>query len=197
MVYAIVKIIVRPLFYFVYFIKVHGAKHAPKVGPYVIVSNHKSLLDPCFMHLAVRPKVHLMAKKELFKNPLLRWLISALGAFPVDRGAGDINSIKTAFKVVRDGKVLGIFPEGTRAKTDELLPFLPGAAAIAMRVNVPILPMYCGHNYKPFRVNHVYVGEPFNLKDELDLTIPHSQLSSVVGEILAKKIQGCKENPAK
>lgn len=125
-------------------------------GGCVLVANHTQWADPVLVGTALGNQYPLvaMAKKELFQIKLLGPLISALGAFPVDRGTADIGAIKTSLKAVKEGKKLLIFPEGgTRHKAGDEAKV--GAAMIAARTGAPIVPIYISEN-KKFR-SKVYV----------------------------------------
>ena len=165
MFYRFIKAVVKPIFYFLYRIKVVHKENLKFEGQMILISNHRSNNDPIFLHLLVKPKVYFMAKSELFKNPFLRWIITAFGAFPVERGAGDLAAIKNAFKILRAGGILGIFPEGTRTRTNEIRRFQHGAAMIAIRTGAPVLPVYLSRTLRPFCKTYVMVGEPIRIED--------------------------------
>ena len=137
---------VGPLFRGLYRIKVYGTEHIPADGALVLCCNHRSNIDPVTLGAAVgkkrKPKrqVFYMAKKELFENKALKWLITKLGAFPVSRGESDSSAIETAYEILRRGDILGIFPEGTRSKDGNLLRFKSGAALISQQSGAPVLP---------------------------------------------------------
>ena len=125
-------------------------------GGCVLVANHTQWADPVLVGTALGNQYPLvaMAKKELFQIKLLGPLISALGAFPVDRGTADIGAIKTSLKAVKEGKKLLIFPEGgTKHKAGDEAKV--GTAMIAARTGAPIVPIYISEN-KKFR-SKVYV----------------------------------------
>ena len=134
---------------------VSGREKVPD-GGCVLVANHTQWADPVLVGTALGNQYPLvaMAKKELFQIKLLGPLISALGAFPVDRGTADIGAIKTSLKAVKEGKKLLIFPEGgTKHKAGDEAKV--GAAMIAARTGAPIVPIYISEN-KKFR-SKVYV----------------------------------------
>ena len=122
--------------------KVTGVEHVPPTGPVILASNHRSMWDvPIHVVTCPRP-VTFMAKIELFRHRFLAWVWRVLGGFPVRRDISDIRAIDTALAVLERGEVLGLYPEGTRSKTGEMLPFLRGAAWIALRTGALIVP--CG-----------------------------------------------------
>lgn len=106
-----------------------------------------------------------MAKKELFSNPLAAKLLKGLGAFPVDRGKPDLSAIRTAVNLLQEGKICGVFPEGTRQNQHigESLPPKSGAAFLAYKANVKVLPVYVSQNHRPFSTINIVVGKPFNI----------------------------------
>ena len=135
-------LIVMPIVYRIFCpLTFRSCGEAPESG-FIICCNHLSLNDPFFLAIAhKRRKIHFMAKEELFKNKLLAAAITSLGAFPVSRGNSDRSAIVRAKEIVEEGNVLGIFIEGTRSKTGELLKPKSGAALIAYQTNAPVLPM--------------------------------------------------------
>ena len=126
-------------------IKVVGRENEPEQGGYVVCANHISATDPISLCYAFRKnQVHFMAKKELFKIPVLSWLIKMLGAFPVDRSGNDVGAIKTAISLIGDGGCLGIFPQGHRYPQQDPreTKVKTGAAMIAAKNKADIVPVY-------------------------------------------------------
>lgn len=120
---------------------VRGGDRVPATGGLIVTANHTSYWDPIIVGCALRRKVHYMAKAELFSFPVFGRLLSALAAFPVRREGIDRAALKKAREVLAAGEVLGIFPEGTRSRTGELLKPHLGAALLAFKTGVPILPV--------------------------------------------------------
>lgn len=139
MIYTILKPILWILFKIGLRLNVEGASNIPMDGPLVIASNHLSLLDPPVIGVAATRKVHFMAKQELFV-PILGDIYKALGAFPVRRGGADRAAIKHGIYILKDNKVLAIFPEGTRSKTGKLGKAEPGALMMASKAMATIVP---------------------------------------------------------
>jgi len=121
--------------------KVRGAENIPTDGPVIVVINHVSMWDPILVGCGISRQVWYMAKEELFKVPLLGWAIKNLGAFPVKRGQRDTSAIRQSLKVLKDGRILGIFPEGKRSKTGELQQGLPGMVLLMERSQAPVVPI--------------------------------------------------------
>jgi len=122
--------------------KTRGVGNIPILGPVILASNHISYFDPPLIANGQLRVVHYMAKIELFKNPIFRLLITSFGAFPVKRGEGDIGAFKTFLNHIKRGRVVLIFPEGTRSKDGELGRGQVGAGMLALRSGTIIIPAY-------------------------------------------------------
>lgn len=122
--------------------RVTGIEHIPQTGPAILAANHRSFWDiPVHVIASSRP-IAFMAKQELYKGPITAWTWRSLGGFPVRRDTADLRAIDTALALLERGEVVGVYPEGTRSRTGEMLPFLKGAAWLALRTGTPIVP--CG-----------------------------------------------------
>lgn len=120
-------------------LRVTGAARVPATGPAVLAMNHDSALDIPVAVVACPRPITFMAKKELFRTALVSWALGGLGGFPVDRDRFDLPAVNAALAAVARGDVLGMYPEGTRSP-GRLLPFLHGAAWIALRTGAPLVP---------------------------------------------------------
>jgi 1-acyl-sn-glycerol-3-phosphate acyltransferase len=121
--------------------KVRGVENIPTDGPVILVINHVSLWDPILAACSVPRNVSYMAKEELFNSFLLGPIIRRLGAFPVKRGQGDTSAIRNSLSILKEGKVLGLFPEGTRSKSGELQKGLPGMVLLMEKSKAPVVPI--------------------------------------------------------
>ncbi len=140
-VLGIVRLLFQPFFH-IYFRYVRiGREHIPKHGPVIIASNHRSFLDPFVIGTMARRPLYYVAKQELFANPVISWLLSQLGAFPVARGAGDGEMIKTAKAILERGDILLMFPEGTRIRPGSLGEPRRGVGRLALETGAPVVPM--------------------------------------------------------
>ncbi|MEW6448107.1 MAG: lysophospholipid acyltransferase family protein [Bacillota bacterium] len=143
--------------------KVEGAANLPAEGGVMVVANHQSYWDPLILGAALRRRVYFMAKEELFRIPVLGWVIRVWGAFPVRREGYDRKALKTAIDHLMRGHVVGIFPEGQRSHSGRLLPVQPGAAILALKTGVPVVPMALIGTRGICGKVKVRVGRPFYL----------------------------------
>jgi 1-acyl-sn-glycerol-3-phosphate acyltransferase len=140
--YAVCKPLAVAIMRLLFRVEIHGRHHIPATGPVLIIANHSSLLDPPLVGGAVPRRVTFLAKAELFRIPGFGALIRRLGAQPLRRGGADPSALRTAQRVLQDGGVLLVFPEGTRGEEGTLREAKPGAALLAMQTGVPVVPAY-------------------------------------------------------
>jgi len=119
--------------------EVHGREHVPKSGAVIVTSNHISFWDPLLVGTAAIREQHFLAKGELFRPPL-GWLIRAFNAIPIRRGVADLSGLTKARDVLRAGRSLILFPEGTRARGGELRPARPGLGMLAVATDALVVP---------------------------------------------------------
>lgn len=167
--YPLIRGFLRPLFRLLF------RFDAPKVrfeGPAVVVANHFSLIDPVPLGLALEPHLDFMAKEEIFL-PVLGAFFRSCGVFPVRRGGGGRPAIETAIKRAKSGRVIAMFPEGTRSRDGRLQTAKLGAALIAIEAGVPLVPVAIMGTYEVlprgkgfprfFRRIKVRAGEPIDV----------------------------------
>ena len=123
-----------------------------------------SNLDPPTVGIAAPRQVHFMAKEELFSAPVLGKILPHINAFPVKRGMSDREALRKGLGVLKEGKVLGLFPEGTRSETGELGKGLAGAGFFALRSKAQIVPCAVIGPYKPFKRLKVVFGKPIEFE---------------------------------
>lgn len=170
MLYNFLKWLLPIIFGLIYRWEVTGTEHIPHDGAVIIASNHASNLDPLLLGAALPRKVHFMAKEELFKPPGLGWVCRTLGAFPVRRGSSDRNAIKKAFEILAQGKMLAIFPEGTRSKDGVMKELAPGTMLIAVKSRAVLIPAAIYGSWKlslkqPFPKISIAFGPAINISD--------------------------------
>ncbi len=116
-------------------LKVYGARHIPRKGGVLLVSNHQSYLDPVLLAVQLLRPMSYMARATLWKNPIFAWLITSLNAFPVRRGEGDVGAVKESIRRLEAGHMLALFPEGTRTRTGDIKSLEPGVALVLRRAS--------------------------------------------------------------
>jgi len=121
--------------------RIYGAENVPKEGPLIVVSNHASDFDPPIVSCAMRRPVAFMAKEELFRIPVLKQGIELYGAYPVKRGAADLSAIRSALNCLSGGWAVGVFLQGTRTADARIPEPKLGAALIAAKAKVPLIPV--------------------------------------------------------
>ncbi len=140
-VYWLVRALFQPFFHIYFRMSRIGREHIPAEGPVILASNHRSFLDPFVIATMARRPMYYVAKRELFSNRLQSWVLNALGAFPVERGAGDNEMIETAKAILARGDIVLIFPEGTRIRPGSLGPPKRGVGRLALETGVPVVPV--------------------------------------------------------
>ena len=161
--YRVIHAVLRPLIFLLFPLSVQGRENLPEGGA-VLCSNHASAWDPILVALKIPRTVPLrfMAKAELFRNPVLGWLLRHLGAFPIHRGANDLAAMKTAMKCLQEGQKLIVFPEGTRVEEEGGASAKGGAVMLSTRTGVPMVPIYCGGRKRLFHRDTIVFGEPYS-----------------------------------
>lgn len=148
--------------------KIMGKKNLPKDKGFVLTCNHYSNLDPIILDIKLNKKIKFLAKKELFKTKISAWFMKKIGAFPIDRQKPEMSSFKFALNTLKENKILGIFPEGTRNKTgeDSLQEVKSGAIVFAGKGEAQIVPAVFYRKSRMFRKNYLLIGEPISLEAE-------------------------------
>jgi glycerol-3-phosphate dehydrogenase (NAD(P)+) len=139
--YRIARAILLPFFLLYFRLERPGREHIPDRGPVLLAANHRSFLDPFVIGALTRRPVYYMAKRELFERRWQAWLLNSLGAFPVDRGAGDEHAMATARQILERGDCVVIFPEGTRVRPGPLGRPHRGVGRLALQTGARVLPV--------------------------------------------------------
>lgn len=169
--YKIIRAIFKPIVTVIFRIHCHGEENVPEEGGLLICSNHISATDVIFITCAVKKRqVHYMAKAEVFKVPVLKQFATAMGAFPIKRGTGDVAAIKKTIAMLKNGETVGVFPQGTRyagvhPKDSEVK---PGVGMMAWRSKTNVLPIAIitkDYRIKPFSRIDVIIGKPISCDD--------------------------------
>ena len=166
LLYALIVAIASFLFRTFLPVKYHHLERARLDAPYILIGNHLSMLDPVIVGYGCRQyQVRYLGKDDLTKNPILRFLFRSVHMISVRRYNTDMKALRACLQVLKDGNVLGIFPEGTRYKQGVMEDMEGGVAMIALQAGVPILPAYIQDKPKWFSPTHCYFGEVFSVSD--------------------------------
>lgn len=190
--YKVGKIILTPIFKWYYRPTIIGKENIPKQGAILIVGNHKHLYDQCLTIIATKRGIHYMAKKEYFDNKKVAWFFKGTGCISVDRSQKDNRATDIALSILKTGGAIGLFPEGTRNKTEDfLLPFKFGAVSMAKKTDAYLVPFGITGDYQ-FRSKNLIIryGKPFKVTN-MDLKEANQKLYHEV-EMLMK--QNLKKN---
>lgn len=185
------------LFKFLFRLKITDADNVPDSGNYLVVSNHISIADVFTLAISCRRQIHFMAKKEIFKVPILSQLVSALGAFPVDRKGNPASALKKAVRILEQGEVVGLFPQGTRQQNKSVADtdFKNGAAYCAYKSKSGVIPAFIktdGQKFALFRRTEIIYGKPIEFA-ALPLSVGGSDEYDAVSEILKREIFSLEE----
>lgn len=182
--YAALRLGFAAVLHLVFRWRPEGREHIPATGPVLLCANHISWWDiPAVACLAPR-RVYFMAKEELFRYPVFGWLIARLGAFPVHRGQPDRQSLRRALEHLAAGRAVVVYVEGTRSRTGELLPAQPGAAWLAVKARVPLVPVAIRGPYRPLAGVRVAAGTPFELKEYYERRVNTNDLAEAGARIM-------------
>lgn len=163
--YGFARGILLVIFKLLYRVEVCGIENIPAEGKIIICSNHVSMLDPITVAISVPRRIYFMAKKELFEKRFFGSLLKKLGAFPVDRDGSDLAAIRNSLKILKCEDALGIFPEGTRIKKQDVDNAKPGIAMISIKGKSPIIPIYVDTQYKLFSKIRVIIGKQISSEE--------------------------------
>lgn len=189
MLYPFVRFLVGLFIYIKCRINIVGHENIPETGGVIICSNHMDFLDPILIAAAVKRPIHFMGKKELFKNPIGRFFFEQINAFPVDRGTTDMKSYKQALSLLKEGKVMGIFAQGTRMKDADVKSAKSGTAMFALKTGATVIPTGISGSYKWFSTINIEFGKPLTFEEYASKKIKHDTLDEVT-EIIIKNING-------
>ena len=169
--------------------KYSGLANIPKKGPIVLCSNHINAVDPFLIAYGLKREIYFLAKEELFRNPLLRHFLYRTGMIPVTRGQTDRQAIRTVLEQLSEGKMIGVFPEGTRSTDTELLDFHDGAVYFAMKSGASLIPTAIVGNYQKGKSMHVNFGK--SIPVEKTIKIDREQMHGITQQ-LALEIRALK-----
>jgi phospholipid/glycerol acyltransferase len=188
--YKIGRFILGPFFKWYYNPTIIGKENIPKEGAILIVGNHKHLYDQCLSIISTKRFIKYMAKREYFDNKKTRWFFKAVGCISVDRSVHDGKAKGEAIETLKNGGAIGLFPEGTRNKTQEfLLPFKFGAVSMAKKTDAYLVPFGITGDYI-FRSKNLVIkyGKPFKVTD-MELEEANNLLYETVKKLMEDTLE--------
>ena len=184
---------------FVWRVRVVGLEHVPARGGFVLAPSHRSMMDIPFAAIVTRRRIRFMGKASLFSIPVLGSVFSWLGGFPVARDGTDRKAVRDSVTMLQAGEVLCVYPEGTRQRGPKIQPLQPGAAYLALRAGVPILPVGMAGTEEILRAKPdpvprlgrvtIVVGPPIAPEPRAGGVVPRDRVDAVTSS-LADALQG-------
>lgn len=188
--YPIGKFLIGAVCFPLYRIKVIGKEKFPKEGGVLLCTNHIDNLDPPVVGITCPRPVHFMAKEELFQMPVLKSVLPQVKAYPVKRGMSDREAFRTTIKLLREGNVVGLFPEGTRSKTGELGKGLAGAGFFALKGgDAHVVPCAIIGPYKALKQLKVVYGDPIDMTPYRERKASAEEVTEVIMTEIRKLIE--------
>ena len=187
--YSFARSVVAGVFKPWYRIEIIGLEHFPKDRGVLLCTNHIHNFDPLIVGITAPRPVHFMAKEELFNVPVLGNIVRKCNAFPVKRGKGDRESLRAGLKVLKDGNVFGLFPEGTRSKTGEIGKGLSGAGFFALRTEADVVPCAIIGPYKSLKTLKVVYGKPIAMDEMRAVKASAEQVTELIMSEIDKLIK--------
>lgn len=184
MFYRFGRALIKLLNLILYNIHVEGEENIPETGGFILCPNHISNYDPLAVATHMKRQVHFMAKAELYKNFIFKKVMLALGTIPVDRGKVSLETLKESLRVLKNGEILGIFPEGTRVKNGERKKPMEGFVVFALKTKSPILPVHIEGEYKFRGKINIKFGKPIELNEYYGKKVKPEEMSKISEKIM-------------
>lgn len=191
----IIKGLVRFFYLIVFRVKKIDEKNIPKEGAFIMAANHVSNWDPAALVTCTKRKMNIMAKSSLFKNKFLNFVGRTFDAIPVNREKLGAETIKLAYKTIKNNEILAIFPEGTRRGLSKGGKIKTGAAYFALVTGVPVIPVGIKGEYKPFTKITLKYGEPLDFSKFQTKKPEKELLDKISNEIMENIIRLTNECP--
>lgn len=188
MFYRIARVICKFIITIIFLPRFEGLENADIEGGYLVCPNHKSNLDPVVAGIVQKRQLKFLAKEELFRFKPFGALITKLGAYPIKRNHADLGALKAAMSLLKEGHPIVIFPQGMRSKTVELSQGKQGAAMLAIKMKVPVLPMGISGKYIPFSRPVIRIGKPIYFDEYYGKKLTSHELSAATDKIMTEII---------
>jgi 1-acyl-sn-glycerol-3-phosphate acyltransferase len=174
-------------------VRMRGTERLPKTGSYILAPSHRSMMDILFIALVTKRRVRFMGKASVFKLPILGTVFRWLGGFPVERDGTDRKAVRDSIAMLNAGEILAIFPEGTRLHGEKIQPLQPGATYLALRANVPVVPVGMAGSEEIFRSHGtkiprfgrvaIVVGEPITPPTRQGGVVPRADVDALTSTL--------------
>ncbi len=183
MVYQLIRFVLSIIVRIRFRLTIRGKENIPE-GGVIIAMNHQHNWDSILVGTNTPRKMHIMAKESLFKNKLLAWTITEMGAFPINREKADIKSLKNSLKLIKEGKLFSLFIEGSRSQSGEMQEPKKGVGFIVAKSGAPVVPTYIfgTRSKKWFSEAGVIFGKPITFPNETD----YEKISNSIAEEIKK-----------
>lgn len=186
---VILKAIIKFLSLILYRVKVVGEENLPKETAAIVCGNHVHPLDAPVIVTNVKRKMNVIAKEELFKNGIVRWLAKVFEVYPIKRNSADMQAIKISLKLLKNNALLLIFPEGTRNGLKKGAKVKNGPVMMAIKAGVPIVPVGFQGSFKPFTKVVVNIGKPIEYTEYKGKTNDKELISNLTKELMEEIIK--------
>lgn len=183
--YKFARMLVKIFLFFCFRIKVVGLENVPKEGGGIVAVNHRSNWDVPVVGVTVPRVLKYMAKSEMFKTKIGNSFFRSLGAFPIQRGKGDIGAIKGAFKIINENNMMLMFPEGKRVKQNVRTEAKSGVAMIAVKTKAPVIPVRIIGDYKWMSKIIVIFGKPIEFTEYYDKKVTMDEFQCLSNDVLS------------
>lgn len=191
--YSFAKTVVYAALKPIYRFEVIGIEKFPKEGGILLCANHIDALDPPVVGINAPRPVNFMAKEELFNIPILKNILPGVNAFPVKRGMSDRDALRMAIKLLKNGEVVGLFPEGTRSKDGKLGKGFSGAGFFALRGDANVVPCAIIGPYKPFRKLKIVFGDMIDIQPFRERKASADEVTEVIMESIGVLLEQYKK----
>lgn len=189
------RIFIIPIIWIFFPFRFYGNRKVEK-GGCIYIGNHYRVWDIIFPACTTWEAIHFLAKISLSKNKFLNFFCNSFKTINVTRDGNDVRAILDCIKCLKNGEKISLYPEGTRNKTEqEFLPFKSGAAAMAIKAKVPIVPILIYKRQRLFRMSHILIGEPFTLDEFYDRRLTEEDYQKA-DEILYQKLVSMRQEHA-
>ncbi|MCL6581313.1 MAG: 1-acyl-sn-glycerol-3-phosphate acyltransferase [Firmicutes bacterium] len=186
MIYWLLWCVAHVLVRILYRVSYTGGSNLPRTGPVLVCANHLGWWDPVIFAITCRRRIYFMAKAELFRNKAFALLLRSLGAFPVRRGEPDRQAITRALDLLAKGRVVGIFPEGTRSYTGAFKRAEPGVGLLVLKSGAPVLPAYFEGPYRFRNRVRLVIGHPVRIEVPGDRLTGAERRQAVADVVMAE-----------